>query len=98
MAMLPDVTAAWPAVLTAATLAIVAILLRRTVFSPISSVPGPFLASVTRFWHVRRILAGDQNVQISKLHEKHGKCLPLRARRRRNNGARAHLSTYTHDD
>lgn len=35
-------------------------------------IPGPFWASITRFWHVYHIFRGDQNVQIIALHEKHG--------------------------
>jgi hypothetical protein len=44
----------------------------RRYFSPISNVPGPFAASFTRLWHVRHILKGDQNLEVIRLHDKHG--------------------------
>lgn len=45
---------------------------RRRYFSPISHIPGPFFASVSRLWHVRQILRGKQNYKLLELHEKHG--------------------------
>jgi hypothetical protein len=48
------------------------IVVRRRFFSGISSIPGPFLASVSRFWHLQQIWNGDQQVAIAKQHEKHG--------------------------
>lgn len=45
---------------------------RRRYFSPISNIPGPFLASITRLWHVFHILQGKQSVLLTRLHEKHG--------------------------
>lgn len=44
----------------------------RRSFSPISDVPGPFVASFTRLWHIHRILKGDQNLELIRLHDKHG--------------------------
>lgn len=44
----------------------------RRYFSPISDIPGPFAASFTRLWHVRHILKGDQNLELIRLHDKHG--------------------------
>ncbi|KAL1961169.1 hypothetical protein VTO42DRAFT_3114 [Malbranchea cinnamomea] len=44
----------------------------RRYLSPIRDIPGPFWASLTRLWHVRRILKGDQNLELIRLHEKHG--------------------------
>ncbi|KAL4938329.1 hypothetical protein BDV06DRAFT_201108 [Aspergillus oleicola] len=40
--------------------------------SPISNIPGPFLASFTRAWHIIRIFAGDINVRSIDEHRKHG--------------------------
>ena len=40
--------------------------------SDLSDIPGPFIASITRFWHVCVILQGKQNLSIKALHEKHG--------------------------
>lgn len=44
----------------------------RRYVSSLRDVPGPLLASVTRLWHMRRILLGDQNLELSRLHDKHG--------------------------
>lgn len=48
------------------------ILFRRRYLSPLRDIPGPFVASFTRLWHMRRILKGDQNLELIRLHEKHG--------------------------
>jgi hypothetical protein len=53
------------------TLAFVTII-RRRYFSPLSHIPGPFLASFSRLWHMRYIIRGDQQVVIAKAHEKYG--------------------------
>lgn len=45
----------------------------RRFFSPLQSIPGPFWASVTRLWHFKIIIDGNQNEQVKWLHEKHGK-------------------------
>ncbi|KAK8042994.1 hypothetical protein PG994_013477 [Apiospora phragmitis] len=50
---------------------IVSVALWRRLLSPLSSVPGPALASVTRFWHVRHVLKGDQNRALIRAHEKY---------------------------
>ncbi|KAK3986012.1 benzoate 4-monooxygenase cytochrome P450 [Cladorrhinum sp. PSN332] len=44
----------------------------RRCFSSISDIPGPFAASFTRIWHILRILKGDQNLELIRLHDKHG--------------------------
>ncbi|KAK4180238.1 putative cytochrome P450 E-class, group I [Triangularia setosa] len=48
------------------------LLIRRRYFSPISDIPGPLAASFTRVWHILRILKGDQNLELIRLHDKHG--------------------------
>lgn len=48
------------------------IIIRRRYFSPLSHIPGPFLASFSRLWHVRYIIRGDQQVVLAKAHEKYG--------------------------
>lgn len=53
------------------------LLVWRRYFSPISDVPGPFVASFTRLWHMHRILKGDQNLELIRLHETHGDNLPF---------------------
>ncbi|KAH8655408.1 cytochrome P450, partial [Xylariales sp. PMI_506] len=40
--------------------------------SSISDVPGPNLASISRLWHLRGILAGDQNLRFTSAHDKYG--------------------------
>lgn len=44
----------------------------RRFFSPLKTVPGPFWASVTRLWHVKIIIDGDQNEQLRDAHVKYG--------------------------
>lgn len=51
---------------------IVLIAIRRRFFSPISSVPGPFWASITRLWHLRQVASGKQNLKLLEEHDKHG--------------------------
>lgn len=51
---------------------ILSVLLCRRFLSPLQDIPGPFVASFTRLWHMRRILKGDQNLELIRLHEKHG--------------------------
>jgi cytochrome P450 len=46
--------------------------IHRRYFSPISHIPGPLLASFSRWWHLRQIWRGDQQIQIARMHEKHG--------------------------
>jgi hypothetical protein len=41
--------------------------------SPISDIPGPFLASFSRLWLVGSIVRGKCPVELSGLHDKHGK-------------------------
>lgn len=51
---------------------VVLTVIRRRFFSPISSIPGPFLASITRFWHLTQVASGKQNLKLIEQHEKHG--------------------------
>lgn len=44
----------------------------RRALSPLYDIPGPFAASFTRLWHIRRILKGDQNLELIRQHDKHG--------------------------
>lgn len=41
--------------------------------SPISDIPGPFLASFSRLWLIQSLLRGKSATELSELHEKHGK-------------------------
>ncbi|KAK7942902.1 cytochrome P450 [Apiospora aurea] len=40
--------------------------------SPISHIPGPFLASFSRLWHLRQIWSGKQNLKLIEQHDHHG--------------------------
>jgi len=54
-------------------ISLLTLLIWRRYFSAISDIPGPFAASFTRLWHMHRILKGDQNLELIRLHEQHGK-------------------------
>lgn len=41
-------------------------------FSPLKSIPGPFLARLTRFWEVYVLRHGHSHMEFVQLHEKHG--------------------------
>lgn len=47
-------------------------IIRRRYFTPLSHIPGPFLASFSRLWHMRYIIRGDQQMVLAKAHEKYG--------------------------
>ncbi|KAA8895566.1 cytochrome P450 [Sphaerosporella brunnea] len=42
------------------------------VFSPYAGIPGPFWASVTRFWYLRRVIAEDIHRCTKSLHQRYG--------------------------
>jgi len=64
----------WLLVISIAGISLLTLLTWRRYFSAISDIPGPFAASFTRLWHMHRILKGDQNLELIRLHEQHGKC------------------------
>jgi hypothetical protein len=41
-------------------------------FSPLADVPGPFWASITRFWYFNRAAAEDMHRYTKDLHKKYG--------------------------
>ncbi|ETS80355.1 hypothetical protein PFICI_07884 [Pestalotiopsis fici W106-1] len=51
---------------------LLSILTWRLFLTPISDIPGPKWASLTRLWHMYQIWTGRQNLTILELHEKHG--------------------------
>ena len=53
-------------------IALLTLCVSRRYLSSISDIPGPFAASFTRIWHIQRILKGDQNLELIRLHDKHG--------------------------
>lgn len=52
--------------------AALSILFWRRYLSPLRNIPGPFAASPTRLWHMKRVLKGDQNLELIRLREGHG--------------------------
>ena len=44
----------------------------RRFFHPLAKYPGPFLASITRWWMVREVLSGEHDKHIRALHKKYG--------------------------
>ncbi|KAL4733347.1 cytochrome P450 [Aspergillus similis] len=51
---------------------LLSVLLLRRYHSPLSDIPGPFLASCTRLWHIIHIFVGDINTRSIREHEIHG--------------------------
>lgn len=47
-------------------------LVNRRYFSPLSSYPGPFLASVTRLWKVWVVSKGQTQQDFIRMHRKYG--------------------------
>jgi hypothetical protein len=64
----------WPAIAVQLLLAAISLFVWRRYLSPLADIPGPFVASFSRWWHIHHILIGDQNLQLVQLHEKHGTC------------------------
>ncbi|KAF9870671.1 Pisatin demethylase-like protein [Colletotrichum karsti] len=52
--------------------ALLSVLVYRRFLSPLKTIPGPTLASVSRLWHLYYIVRGDQNLKLIELHKKHG--------------------------
>lgn len=65
----------WPLIALQICLAVFSLIIWRRYLSPISDIPGPYLASFTRLWHIIRIFVGDQNLRLIELHDKHGMSL-----------------------
>lgn len=53
------------------------IIFRRRYLSPISHIPGPFVGSISRWWHLRHIFAGNQQEAIAEAHEQYGGQIPF---------------------
>jgi len=51
---------------------VLAVVIKRRYFSPLSDIPGPFLASFTRLWQAATMVNGDSLVVFYNLHQKHG--------------------------
>ncbi|KAJ3546856.1 hypothetical protein NM208_g1799 [Fusarium decemcellulare] len=72
MGLLGNVDLSWSSLVAAGVVGLLSLLVWRRYLSGISDIPGPFAASFTRLWHMNRILKGDQNLELIRLHEKHG--------------------------
>lgn len=59
-------------IITTVLVVLVAIAVRRRYFSPLSDVPGPFLASISRLWHIVHIIKGRVSQDILELHDQYG--------------------------
>lgn len=68
--LLPEATMA--TVAASALVLVLTTLAWRRFFSPLRKVPGPFWASLTRLWHVKIIIDGNQNEQLRDAHERYG--------------------------
>jgi hypothetical protein len=51
---------------------ILTVLIRRRYFSPLSDIPGPFFASITRLWQIVTLVQGDSINVFYDLHQKYG--------------------------
>ncbi|KAF2443446.1 cytochrome P450 [Karstenula rhodostoma CBS 690.94] len=72
MGFLSTLNIDWLSLTALGVVGLLSLLVWRRYFSAISDIPGPFAASFTRLWHMRRILKGDQNLELIRLHAKHG--------------------------
>lgn len=62
----------WPAILVQLSVIVFSLFVWRRYLSPLADVRGPLVASFSRWWHIRHIYVGDQNLQLVALHDKHG--------------------------
>lgn len=62
----------WPSLVAEVFLVFTATIIWRRYLHPLSDIPGPWLASFSRLWHIRHIWVGDQNTRLIALHEKYG--------------------------
>jgi hypothetical protein len=44
---------------------------------PLSKIPGPFLAKISRFWYLRKIWTEDVEKDERALHAKHGSLIRI---------------------
>ncbi|VBB82151.1 Putative cytochrome P450 E-class, group I [Podospora comata] len=65
-------TLSWTLAIQILLATITSIIIYRRHLHPLSSIPGPPFASISRLWHIYHILKGDQNLQLVSLHNKYG--------------------------
>lgn len=59
----------WPLLLV---IGLTGYIIRQVFFHPLSDIPGPFLAKLTRWWQAYEVWAGAAEKTEIKLHEKYG--------------------------
>lgn len=47
--------------------------------SPLAQIPGPFWASISRLWYLRKINAEDMHRYTKRLHDRYGRGVPFGA-------------------
>jgi len=65
-----------PTLVSVVVLFLVLVALRRRYMTPVSDIPGPFLATVSIFWKLWQIIQGHLEQKTIALHKKHGSYLP----------------------
>jgi hypothetical protein len=71
--VLPSFKLSAIAILAITCLSIVSWVLYQRCLSPLKDIPGPWLASVTRYWQFGKTLNGYWHEEIVKLHDKYGR-------------------------
>ncbi|ORY63884.1 cytochrome P450 [Pseudomassariella vexata] len=61
-----------PAVAAQILAVIVSVVVYRRYIHPLSEIPGPFWASITRLWQICYLLKGEEALEVVALHDKHG--------------------------
>ncbi len=44
----------------------------RTIFHPLHTVPGPFMARVSKLWHLSKVLRSKNHLLLDAMHERYG--------------------------
>lgn len=55
-----------------AIISLLTVLIKRRYFSPLSDIPGPFFASITRLWQISTLVQGDSINVFYDLHQRYG--------------------------
>jgi hypothetical protein len=63
-------TSSFTSVVVVAALLLLTVIVRRRYFSPISDIPGPFVASLSLLWQFYHIVKGHTEEETIQLHRK----------------------------
>ncbi|KXX75061.1 Pisatin demethylase [Madurella mycetomatis] len=55
-----------------AVITLLTVFIKRRYFSPLSDIPGPFFASITRLWQINTLIRGDSINVFYDLHQRYG--------------------------